>query len=150
MARRAPQNSFQQTNGFLRQPITGKEVDIGERLGDKFLRFVIELGICRISRGLSLDLRCFRVRRQLGSSLLHQFDWQRCFFFMLAMLCYRSLFFNVVAQFAKNCVQLALGGIAVRLLSDKFFVDFLRALILLSAGKSVAQVSEIPIVRSSV
>src|SRR6266403_3647587 len=142
MTRRAPQNGFQQTDSFLGQPITGKEINIGQRLSDELLCFVIELSIGGISRRLSLDFGRLYFRRQFGSSLLYQFDWRGCLIFVFVMRCYRSLFLNGVAQFAKNCVQLALGSIAFRLSSDKLLIDFFRALKLLGTGKSVAEMGE--------
>ncbi len=97
VTRRTPQNGFQQTDSFLGQPITGKEIDIGQRLSDELLRFVIEIGIGGISRRLSLDSRRLYFRRQFGSSLFYQFNWQSSFFLFLFMLgCCGSFFLDIV------------------------------------------------------
>ena len=42
VTRRAPQNSFEQADGFLREAVAREQIDVRERLGDKFLRVFVE------------------------------------------------------------------------------------------------------------
>src|SRR5262249_20580103 len=42
MARSATENCFKQADRFLRQAVAGKEIDVGKRLRDEFLRFFVD------------------------------------------------------------------------------------------------------------
>ena len=42
VARRAAQNRFEQADRLLRQAVAREEIDVGERLRDKFLSFIVE------------------------------------------------------------------------------------------------------------
>src|SRR5258708_39783244 len=69
MVRRAAQDGFKQTDGFLCKAIAGKEIDVGEGLGNKFLRLIVKLAAGSIAGGLGFDFMRFRFpfRSELGS-----------------------------------------------------------------------------------
>ena len=42
VSRCAPQDRFEQSDGFLRQAVAGKKIHVGKRLGNEFFRFLVE------------------------------------------------------------------------------------------------------------
>src|SRR5580704_7587653 len=75
VARRATQNGFQEADGFLREPVAGEQVDIGEGLGDELLGLFVKrrLGRDGDGSGFVASNRCkggFRVGTQLWRSSL--------------------------------------------------------------------------------
>src|SRR4051794_41009761 len=70
---RSPEDRFEQTYGFLCEPITGEKIYIGERLRNKLLGFVVEVGVPGIGR-FCFYFRSFCLGRQLGGWPLGQLN----------------------------------------------------------------------------
>jgi hypothetical protein len=65
VARSTAEDGFEQTNGFLGKPVTGEEINIRERLGDKPLRIFVERSFRRRRGGFGGNLRR-RLFKMLG------------------------------------------------------------------------------------
>src|SRR5260370_17166971 len=50
MARSTGQNRLEQPDGFLRQTVARKQIHVGKRLSDEFLRFFVQLVVNRFDR----------------------------------------------------------------------------------------------------
>src|ERR1700674_125111 len=138
----AAQNRFEETDRLLRKPVTGEEIDVGERLGDEFLCFLVERWLRCGSFGLRVHLGggLLDGRPNFGGFRLRQFRRKRYFGNRRELLWFR--FRRKKSELAQNAIEFALGGIALRLAVDELFENFFGALQLACGGKSITQLRE--------
>src|SRR5207244_4052542 len=114
MTRCAAQDGFKQANGFLREAVAGKQVDVSERLRNESLCPFVKHRLARHSCQPGLHFRSgFSLRAHPGSRWLRKFGLQKLLGYHRAR--------RQEPHLSEHAVKLALCRIAVRLAVEKLF-----------------------------
>src|SRR5437879_620263 len=135
MTRCAAQDGFKQANGFLREAVAGKQVDVSERLRNESLWPVVKQRLARHSCQASLHFRRgFSLRAHPWSRWLRKFGLQKLLGYPRAR--------RQEPHLSEHAVKLALCRIAVRLAVEKLFESLLGSFPLLLGNQGITQIRQ--------